>query len=329
MIWTSNKSKITHTPSITKMNKREKKEGDVCTRRSCRYTEEQRTDAANQTEEFSVIVCNICQKKKWACSRCAKKASGSFAFISRDLHRKNRYVHSTLKRPSGIRTSKAATSFDNSPVPKMKPPRVFRSTKQEFVSASLLHAIHGYVPLNEFATGTGESQSCVAENQPLKLSMNDVKDCLPKVVWDCLDNLFKSGIVHYSREISKPFSLCTNNTENSYAPLRMDTSAKLLVVVGGMGHRKVFVAKNPGDANQIEDGVGVIWKKDEVSVDDGIVWNPQQTKESWQELMTKNRNANTVVSFTLVAGDALILPSGLLHGVLAYGTSSMLSIPVV
>lgn len=310
------------------MNKREKKEGDVCTRRSCRYTEEQRMNAANQTEEFSEIVCKVCQKKKWACSVCAKKASGSFAFINRDLHRKNRYVHSTLKRPSGIRPSKAATSFGHSSVPKMKPPRVFRSTKQKFVSATLLHAVNGFVPLNEFATVTGKSQSCVTENQPLELSVDEVKDCLPKVVWESLDSLFKSGVVRYSTEINKPFSLCTNGIENSYAPLRMDSSAKLLVVVGGMGHRKVFVAKNPGDVNQIQDGVGVIWKKDQVGVDD-LVWNPQQTKESWQELMKENTNSNTVVSFTLVAGDALMLPSGLLHGVLAYGTSSMLSIPVV
>jgi len=126
------------------MDKVKKKGGNVCTRRTCRYTEQQRINAANRTEEFSEIVCNICKKKKWACTRCAKKSSGSFAFVNRKLHMENRYAHSTLKRPSGIRTAKAATPSGQTrtlhpSVPRMKPPRIYRSTKQEFVSASLLH----------------------------------------------------------------------------------------------------------------------------------------------------------------------------------------------
>ena len=309
------------------------KGGNVCTRRTCRYTEEQRINAANRTEQFSEIVCNVCKKKKWACTRCAKKSSGTFAFVNRKLHMDNRYAHSTLKRPSGIRTAKADTWSGQTrtlhpSVPRMKPPRIYRSTKQEFVSANLLHGIEGYVPLNEFGTANDKSQSCVTDNQTTKLSMDDIKARLPKIVWERLNKLFAKGILKYSRESDNPFSLCINTTKTSYSPLRTDSSATLLVVVGGMGYRRVFVARNPGNANRIQDGIGVIWKKDEDS-EDNIVWKAQETKRSWQELMQKNTNANTVVSFTLVAGDALLIPSGLLHGVLCYGTSTMLSIPIL
>ena len=315
------------------MDKVKKKGGNVCTRRTCRYTEQQRINAANRTEEFSEIVCNICKKKKWACTRCAKKSSGSFAFVNRKLHMENRYAHSTLKRPSGIRTAKAATPSGQTrtlhpSVPRMKPPRIYRSTKQEFVSASLLHGIERYVPINELATANDESQSCETDNQRTKLSMDDVKARLPKIVWERLTKLFDKGILKYSQESDKPFSLCINTTKTSYSPLRTDSLATLLIVVGGMGHRRVFVAKNPGNANRIQDGIGVIWKQDVDSGDD-IVWLAEETKESWQDLMQKNTNANTVVSFTLLAGGALLIPSGLLHGVLCYGTSTMLSIPVL
>lgn len=294
-----------------------KNKGAVCTKRSCVYTKEQRVNAANQSEEFSEIICNLCQKKKWACSRCARKSGGTFAFVSRQLHLKNPYFHSTVKRPSGIRTAKEVT--------KMKRPVVYRRTsKEKFVSDGLLHVIYGHFPFGALTTLNVELQ---AGDQPSKLSMDNIKHRLPKNVSECLEEFFSTSVLRYSTENDKPFSLWNNNSENSYTPLHTNKFSTLLVVVGGLGHRKVFIAKNPGDAKQIQDGIGIIWKRGE---DDGdsVVWNPQKTKESWYEVMLKNANTNAVVCFTLTVGDALIVPRGLLHGVFAYGTTTMLSVPL-
>jgi len=297
--------------------------GHPCTERSCKYTAEQRKNAANHREgssaiAFSEIICTVCKKKKWACSLCAANATGVFAFVNRDRHLRNRYAHSDEKRPSGIRP---ATKPPKRSVPKMKKPSVYHSHKKQFIDPSLLHSIHGYLPFDRLAVKNDNDHFSGSQRCPI--SVDFVRDKFPNVVWEQVSGFIDKGIIDTSE---KTLSLWNNDEENTYTSLRMNSYSTLLIVVSGTGHRRVLVAKNPGDAKFIQDGKGVVWKRGRRS-GDSVEWQPE-TSDASNELMQGIVNGNTAVSFTLVVGDALLVPSGYIHGESTYGVSSMLSIPM-
>ena len=114
----------------------------------------------------------------------------------------------------------------------MRRPRVYKGTKREFFSTDLVHAINGYFP---FLTDgrSNKSPPPITETSPhsyqddrsvpAKFSRDQIKQMLPKGVWDGLVNLDEGGLLRYSKMDKKPYHIWNNKQENEVKDTPMHT----------------------------------------------------------------------------------------------------------
>lgn len=317
---------------------------DSCTRRKCNYTQEQKDYTKRQNDDFCEIICPTCYKKKWACRRCAELNNKIFAYVDKELHRKTKYAHSSVPRPSGKRVPtnnnnaapRKSRRLQTSLLPKMKRPPEYLGKKRMFHSTDMVHLVHGFIPtISPITTEAIQNNDTLfphsyegGDGKPAKLNANDIRYSLPGDVWRRLVNLKLGGLCVLGDRGS--FHVWKNKDKKQLkdTPIHRDKVTTLLIVVGGWGNKIVFIANSPGEADTIQDGIGNTWKKDKSNTTGSEVWHPTKDSDNWYELMGENIDKEAIIRKTLVVGDALLIPRGFLHGVLSYGDTTMLSISI-
>ena len=261
-------------------------------------------------------------------------------FIARTLKNKSRYIlNKNLVKSPKRRKSERLNSY-----PKMKQPSVCRGTKRKKLSSvKMVQMVKGVFPIipdlqskkfdNSIAKGITNSYTTGAI-MPQRFTSTQIKHLVDKGTLHSIDKLFGSDDdtrgVRVSRKDNTPYHLWSNTDGSTMqdTPIHADRYPTLLSIVGGTGYKKVYLMNNPdNNARQIHDGIGTVWNK----VEEGggnVQWNPKSSERSWYELMEDNVDAGIVLCYTLTKGDALLIPSGCLHGVLTVGVSVMLSISV-
>ena len=261
-------------------------------------------------------------------------------FIARTLKNKSRYIlNKNLVKSPKRRKSERLNSY-----PKMKQPSVCRGTKRKKLSSvKMVQMVKGVFPIipdlqskkfdNSIAKGITNSYTTGAI-MPQRFTSTQIKHLVDKGTLHNIDKLFGSDDdtrgVRVSRKDNTPYHLWSNTDGSTMqdTPIHADRYPTLLSIVGGTGYKKVYLMNNPdNNARQIHDGIGTVWNKDEEG-GGNVQWNPKSSERSWYELMEDNVDAGIVLCYTLTKGDALLIPSGCLHGVLTVGVSVMLSISV-
>lgn len=261
-------------------------------------------------------------------------------FIARTLKNKSRYIlNKNLVKSPKRRKSERLNSY-----PKMKQPSVCRGTKRKKLSSvKMVQMVKGVFPIipdlqskkfdNSIAKGITNSYTTGAI-MPQRFTSTQIKHLVDKGTLHSIDKLFGSDDdtrgVRVSRKDNTPYHLWSNTDGSTMqdTPIHADRYPTLLSIVGGTGYKKVYLMNNPdNNARQIHDGIGTVWNKDEEG-GGNVQWNPKSSERSWYELMEDNVDAGIVLCYTLTKGDALLIPSGCLHGVLTVGVSVMLSISV-
>ena len=261
-------------------------------------------------------------------------------FIARTLKNKSRdFLNKNLVKSPKRRKSERLNSY-----PKMKQPSVCRGTKRKKLSSvKMVQMVKGVFPIipdlqskkfdNSIAKGITNSYTTGAI-MPQRFTSTQIKHLVDKGTLHSIDKLFGSDDdtrgVRVSRKDNTPYHLWSNTDGSTMqdTPIHADRYPTLLSIVGGTGYKKVYLMNNPdNNARQIHDGIGTVWNKDEEG-GGNVQWNPKSSERSWYELMEDNVDAGIVLCYTLTKGDALLIPSGCLHGVLTVGVSVMLSISV-
>ena len=261
-------------------------------------------------------------------------------FIARTLKNKSRdFLNQNIVKSPKRRKSERLNSY-----PKMEQPAVCRGTKRRKLSSvKMVQMIKGVFPIipdlesrkldNSIAIGIKNSYTTGAL-MPQRFTSTQIEHLVNKCTLHSIDKLFGSDDdtrgVRISRKDNTPYHLWSNTDGSTIqdTPVHADRYPTLLSIIGGTGYKKVYLMNNPDNkASQIHDGIGTVWNKVEES-GGNVQWNPKPSETSWYELMEDNEDAGVVLSYTLTKGDALLIPSGCLHGVLTVGVSVMLSISV-